>query len=98
MPGNFKRRTEVVSKPASAASTRGGSTRLAAPANENVVRNRRRVCVACIGNLPVLLRSRLQLEFELVQETPVRSLGDDLLRARLGHAGFAQAQRVEAKR
>src|SRR6266446_3278394 len=43
-------------------------------------------------------RSRLQLAFELVQEVPIRAVGDDLLRARLDHSGFMQAQRVEADR
>src|SRR5712664_2519593 len=41
-------------------------------------------------------RSRLQLAFELVQETPIGAVGDDLLRARFDQTDLAQAQRVEA--
>ena len=36
--------------------------------------------------------SALQLPFELVQELPVSTLRDDLLRARLDDAALAQAQ------
>src|SRR5438552_889736 len=95
MAGILGRRTVVVSRAPSAASARGARMRPAAPTNERVVRKRRRVCVFGIGNLPVLLRSRFQLAFELVQETPICAVGDDLLRARLDHAGFMQSQRVE---
>ena len=39
--------------------------------------------------------SGLQLAFELVEETPVRSVGQDLLRGRLDHAGLLHAQCIE---
>src|SRR5262249_10488502 len=42
--------------------------------------------------------SRLQLALELVQEAPIGRFCDQLVRCRLDHADFAQAQRVEAKR
>src|SRR2546428_1484684 len=38
-------------------------------------------------------RSPLQLAFELVEETPIRTVGDDLVGARLDHAGLVQPQR-----
>jgi len=40
-----------------------------------MVRNRRRVWIIDIGSL--LSFSRLQLAFELVQEAPIRTVGDD---------------------
>src|SRR5215467_1519357 len=40
--------------------------------------------------------SRLQLAFELVEEAPVRAIGDDLLRARLDKADIMHAQRIES--
>ena len=39
--------------------------------------------------------SCLQLLLQLFQKPPVRSLGDDLLRARLDHAGLVQTERPE---
>src|SRR4029077_13471950 len=42
--------------------------------------------------------SRLQVAFELVQEAPIRALGDDLLWARLYEAHIAHAQGVEPQR
>src|SRR5262249_22029564 len=45
------------------------------------------------GTLPAC--SALQLALELVEEAPVGALRDDLLRARLDHAGLAQAKRIE---
>ena len=53
IPGNFKRRTVVVSRSRSAAGADGTPRRLAAPASESVVRTRRRVCIIGIGNLPL---------------------------------------------
>src|SRR4029077_17126231 len=79
---------------ASAASTRGGRTWLIAPASEAVTRNRR--CVHII--FTEVLRSRLQLALELVEEAPIGALGDDLLRARLYQPGFVQAQRIKPQR
>jgi len=38
--------------------------------------------------LSLLRVSRLQLAFELVQETPIRAVGEDLLWGRLDEAGF----------
>src|SRR6516162_4864831 len=87
----------VVSRAPSAARAGGTPRRPAAPANESVVRKRRRVCVMGIGNLPSVF-SRLQLTFELVEEAPIGTLGNDLLRARFDHADFVQAQRVKADR
>src|SRR5262249_51209120 len=40
----------------------------------------------------------LQLLLELIEKVPVGALGDDLLRARLDHAGLVEAERVEANR
>src|SRR5262249_61497649 len=45
------------------------------------------------GTLPAC--SALQLALELVEEAPVGALRDDLLRARLDHAGLGQAKRIE---
>jgi hypothetical protein len=42
--------------------------------------------------------SPLQLAFELIQEAPVRAVGNDLAGRQLNHAGFAQAERVEPDR
>src|ERR1700730_1181124 len=92
----FDSRTVVASSGPSAASDRGGRASPAAPASDMVVRNRRRVCIIVIGTS--LLRSRLQLAFELVQKAPVGAVGDDLLRARFDEAGFVQAQGVETDR
>src|SRR5271155_392702 len=98
MPGAFPgRRTEVVSRAPSAASTRGARTRPAAPATDRLARKRRRVWMIGIGNL-LFWRSRLQLAFELVQEAPIGVFGDDLLRRRFDKAHIAQAQRIEADR
>src|SRR5262249_27443522 len=38
--------------------------------------------------------SRLQLALELVQKTPIRAVGDDLLRSRFDQADVAQAQSI----
>jgi hypothetical protein len=43
-------------------------------------------------------RSRLQLAFELVEEAPIRVVGDDLLWARLYHPYFVQSKRIEPNR
>src|SRR5689334_17852033 len=91
-------RTEVISgapSPASAGRTR---TRPAAPASERVVRKRRRVWVFSMGNLPFVCRSRLKLAFELVEETPIRTVGDDLLGRCLDHTGLMHAKSIEADR
>src|SRR5215468_2178253 len=53
---------------------------------------------AASGSSASKASSRLQLAFELVQEVPIRALGNDLLRARLYHVDFAQAQGIEADR
>src|SRR6266849_321453 len=96
IPGLFVRCTEVVSSGASAASKFGARTRPAAPAAARPATKRRRVWIHAIVGIPFLGRSRLQLALELVQEAPIGAVGDDLLRARLDHAGFMQPQRVEA--
>src|SRR6516164_7044066 len=80
--GVFGSRRVVVSSAPSVAGAGGARRTATAPASARVVRSRRRVCTLRIGILP-LLRSRLQLAFELVQEAPVGALGDNLLRGRL---------------
>src|SRR5215831_8955364 len=97
MPGRSAMRTVVVSRPGSPASAGRASTRVAAPANERVVRKRRRVCIVAIGASRGW-RSRLQFAFELVQEPPFRAIGDDLLRGRLDEAHFVEPQRIIADR
>src|SRR4029077_1844536 len=87
-------RTVVVSSAPSAAGTGGARRRTVPPAIDTVARKRRRGWVITIGSLS-LPRSRLQLAFELVQETPIGAVGDDLVRARLDHAGLVQAQRIK---
>jgi len=84
----------VVSSTPSAARNGGPRTRPAAPANERVVKNCRRVWVTGI-RVPPCQRLCLQLAFELVQEPPIGALGDDLLRARLDESRFVQAQGIE---
>ena len=42
--------------------------------------------------------SRLQLASELFEEVPIRTVGNDLLRARLDQAGLVQPESVEPKR
>src|SRR5262249_7881785 len=42
--------------------------------------------------------SRLQLAFELVEEAPIRAVGDDLLRTRLDEPQFVKTQRVIPER
>src|SRR5947208_2776015 len=93
----FGRRTEVVSRAPSAASARGARMRPAAPANESVVRKRRRVWVIGIGIL-LSLKLRLQLAFDLVQKAPVGAVSDDLLRTAFDHAELVHPQRVKANR
>src|SRR5215472_2819019 len=95
MTGDLESRTAVVSSAGSAAHTRRGGSTLAAPASAAMVRKRRRVCIVVIGSLPKSVCSRLQFAFERVEEAPIRTFGDDLLRARLDEAGFPQPQRVE---
>src|SRR6267143_2872210 len=97
MPWFFTTRIAVVSSAPSAASVGGERTRLAAPANESVVKKRRRVCIIAIGYLP-FWRSRLQLALELVQKAPIRAVGDYLLRARLDEADFVKPQGIIADR
>jgi hypothetical protein len=41
---------------------------------------------------------RLQLTFQLVEETPVGALGDERVRARLDHADLVQPERIEPER
>src|SRR5271168_4771077 len=43
-------------------------------------------------------RLRLQLAFDLVQEAPVRAIGDDLFRAAFDHAQLVQPKRIKAHR
>jgi hypothetical protein len=42
--------------------------------------------------------STLQLALELVEETPVRAVRDDLVGSGFDRGGFAQPQRIEADR
>src|SRR6476620_6930677 len=97
-------RTVVVSGGASWANDWDKPSRPAAPADETVVRNRRRLCVMCMTTSlefsarAIAPSSSLELALELVEEAPVGRLRNELVRRRLNHAGFAQAQCVEAKR
>src|SRR6478672_3613963 len=97
-------RTVVVSGGASWANDWDKPSTPAAPADETVVRNRRRLCVMCMTTSlefsarAIAPTSSLELALELVEEAPVGRLRNELVRRRLNHAGFAQAQRVEAKR
>src|SRR6266516_3802568 len=43
-------------------------------------------------------RSPLQLAFELVEESPIRAVGNDPVGARLDQAALAQPQRIEPDR
>src|SRR5437016_454428 len=97
MPSVLARRTVAVSGGPSAAGARGARTRPAALTADSAPRKRRRVCIIGIGNLPFLCL-RLQLAFELVEEAPIGAVGDDLLRARLDEAQFAQTQGIESNR
>src|SRR6516162_10149879 len=96
--GLCRKRTAVVSRAPSKANACGASARAEVPAIARaLVRKRRRVSL--IGILKTSLcfrRSRLQLAFQLVEEAPIRTLGDDLLRGGLDYAGLAQQQRKEA--
>src|SRR3954468_5009029 len=42
--------------------------------------------------------SRLHLALELIEEAPVRVLGNELLRVGLDQSGFLHAQRIKAER
>src|SRR6516164_6248122 len=92
MPAFLARRTVMVSGGCSAASGRAARKTQAAPANESVVRNRRRVWIIGIRRY---IPSRLQLAFELVEEPEVGALGEDLLRARFDEAEIVQPQCVK---
>src|SRR5215469_5950533 len=96
--GYLVRRTAVVSRAASAASTRGARTRLPAPASDNAVKKWRRVCFISTAKPPFPCSSRLQLAFDLVEKAPIGAVGDDLLRARFYETRLAHAQRVEPQR
>src|SRR5215472_10192382 len=92
MPGAASgSRTDVVSGGPSAA--RAGVRNIAAvPMLESAARKRRLVWISAIASLPPF--SCLQLALNLVQEAPIRSVGDDLLRARFDEPHFVQAKRV----
>src|SRR5258707_6608372 len=97
-------RTVVVSGGVSWANDWDKPSRPAAPADDTAVRNRRRLCVMCMR--PSLESSAraiapslsLELAFELVEETPVGALRDDLAGRRFDHARFVQSQRIEPDR
>src|ERR1700750_1718363 len=84
-------RTVVVSGGASWANDWDTPSRPAAPADETVVRNRRRLCVMCMRTslqssaTVIAPSSSLQLAFELVEETPICCVGNDLVGARFDH-------------
>src|SRR6516162_4900038 len=100
IPAIFASRTVVVSGAPSCASELCAPIRPAAPADESVERNWRRVRVVhMMAHLPSLERtSPFQLALELVEKAPVARLGDELIGGELDHARLAQAQCVEAKR
>src|SRR6516162_92759 len=91
------KRTVVVSRRASAASTRGAAS-APAPANPIADSTRRRLSVIVIGIVNSFPPSRLQLTFDLVQKAPVGAIDDDLLGARLDQVSLAQPQRIKAYR
>src|SRR5262249_53728296 len=98
-------RTVVVSGGASWANDWDKPSRPAAPADETVVRNRRRLCVMCMRTSLEILREgncapslSLELALELVEEAPVGCVGDHFVGREFDHAGFAQPQRIEANR
>src|SRR5262252_4712883 len=102
-------RIRVVSNGASSARAFEVSKSPATAADERPVRKRRRFCMNDIFRAPYRFRVsvtsngrarmlNLQLALDLVEETPVRSLGDDLVGGRLDHARFAQTQRIEPDR
>src|SRR6516164_6761980 len=93
--GILAKRTVVVSRRASAASTPGAAS-APAPANPIADSTRRRLSV--IGIVNSFPPSRLQLAFDLVEEMPVGAVGDDLLRARFDEARFAEAKGVPPDR
>src|SRR5262249_884544 len=45
-----------------------------------------------------VVSSSFELLFQLVEDSPVGALGEDLLRARLDHAGLVKPERVEPER
>src|SRR5262252_818001 len=94
--GVFVKLTVVVSGGRSTASACLKRTSPAAPASDTVVRKRRRVGIIVMASLAS--RSRLQLAFELVEEAPIRALGDDLVGARLDQTGLMQTERIEPQR
>src|SRR5215831_3227618 len=90
-------RTVVVSGGASWANDWDKPSRPAAPADETVVRNRRRLCVMCMRTSLEILREgncapslSLKLALEFVEEPPIGRIGDDLVGGRLDHARFAE--------
>ena len=91
----FRKLTVVVSRGPSAASTCGAPIKPAAPAATMPPIKPRRVWIRTIATF---LSSRLQLAFELVQEAPVRAVGDDLLGRRLDHPGLMHPKSIEADR
>src|SRR4051794_23014713 len=97
MPDALVRRTVVVSGGPSSASVGTLPSRRAVPATD-VATKSRRLCIMAIADLLVARRSHLQLAFQLVQEAPVGSVSDDLLRARLDQARVLHAQCVEPQR
>src|SRR5215472_5918242 len=94
--GLCSRRSTVVSGRSSAGCADRTGASAAAPARDSVVRKPRLVCVIVIGSSPVALS--LQLAFEFVEETPVRAVSDNLLRARLDQTGLVEAERIEPHR
>jgi hypothetical protein len=67
----------------------------AAPAGAGGSRAPRQV-VPGVDQGSVQERLSLQLLLQLIEEAPVGALGDELLWTRLDHAGFVEAQSVEA--
>src|SRR5262249_39846163 len=86
-------RMAVVSRVSSAANAGGACMTLATLAIAAVARNRRRLCLVSIE--VSLSWSPLQLAFQLVQQAPIGTLGDDRVRVGLDHAGFVQSQRMK---
>ena len=84
MPLILIRRTVFVSGGGPSANDPCTPTRLAAPAAERPPRKRRRLWMICMFTSPSRQTgSGFQLALQLVEEAPIRAVGNDLLRARL---------------
>src|SRR6516165_2037736 len=93
--GILAKRTVVVSRRASAASTRGAAS---APAPASPIADSTRRLLSVMGIVNSFRPSCLQLALELVQKAPIGVFGDEFVGQRPDHARFVQPQRIIAKR